>query len=293
MKNYQIAENYRDDEILRNEYYKYTETVFPGISFREWHARGFWLDNYNPVSLIDQGRVIANVSCAKMKILLNGSLIDAIQIGAVGTIPEYRKQGLARVLMDYVLDRYADSVDLVFLFANDEVYDFYPKFGFEKASEVCYTIESDIPSANFSARNLDISTPEDFTLIRRLIDIRQDLTRIFGARDYGFVTFWHILNIHPNNLFYLADEDIIVIKTEKDNQLNIWDIIYSRPFDLAKSLTKIIQLENIKQISYYFPPDRVNFDFDKIVPLSDYALFVLGKFNIREMQFKFPVTAET
>jgi len=293
MNNYQISEYYRDNEVLRNEFYKYTETVFPGINFREWYSKGFWQDNYNPVSLIDRSRVIANVSCAKMKILLNGLLIDGIQIGAVGTIPDYRGQGLARKLMSYVLEKFEDSAELIFLFANDDVYDFYPKFGFEKVDEVYYSLESDIPAANFSARNLDINNPEDFSLIRRLIDSRQDLTQIFGAREYGFVIFWHILNVHPNNLYYLADEDVIVIKTEKDNQVYIWDIIFSRPFDLAGSLSKIIQSERIRTINYYFPPDRLNFHFDKIVPLGDYALFVRGKFNIKDMQFKFPVTAET
>lgn len=293
MSEYQIIENYRDDSQLREAYFEYTETIFPGISFRDWYTRGFWPGEYNPVSMIDQGRIISNISMARMKILLNGGEVSALQLGAVGTLEEYRGQGLSRRILDYILSKYSGSVDFFFLFADEEVYDFYRKLGFRKINQSYFIDNVELPSPNFSARKLDISNPQDFDIIRRLIDNRQDLTAIFGARGYGFVTLWHILNIHPQNLYYLPDEDAIIIKTEKDDTLKIWDIIFSDSFDIVEALPKIIQAEKIRSINYYFPPDLLKFACDRIEPFEDYGLFVSGNFTQLETAFRFPPTAET
>ena len=293
MHNYQIIENYRDNNHLREEYFKYTETIFPGINFRDWYSHGFWPKEYNPVSLIDNDRIISNISMARMKVLLNGSIVDAIQLGAVGTLPEYRKQGLSRKLLDYILEKYSDSAEFFFLFADEDVYDFYRKLGFEKIDEHYFVLDSEIPTSTYSARKLDICKVDDFELIKRLVNNRRDLTARFGARDYAYVTLWHILNIHPQNLYYLADEDIIIITTEKDDILKIWDIIYSDQFEIRQILPKIIQSDKITSINYYFPPDIIKFPFNQIKSLEDYGLFVRGKFNCRDSEIKFPATAET
>ena len=293
MSEYQIIENYRDDGQLREAYFKYTETIFPGISFRDWYARGFWPNEYNPVSMINQGRIISNISIARMKILLNGSEVSAIQLGAVGTLEEYRGQGLSRRILNYILSKYSGSVDFFFLFADEEVYDFYRKLGFRKINQSYFIDNVELPSPNFKARKLDIANPRDFDIVMRLIDNRQDLTAIFGARGYGFVTLWHVLNIHPQNLYYLPDEDAIIIKTEKDGTLKIWDIIFSDSFDIVEALPKIIESEKIKSINYYFPPDILKFVCDKIKPFEDYGLFVSGNFMQSETAFRFPPTAET
>ena len=66
-----------------------------------------------------------------MNLIVNDKTVNGIQIGAVGTLPEYRNKGLSKYLMDLVLDKYQDSTDISFLFANETVTEFYPKFGFD------------------------------------------------------------------------------------------------------------------------------------------------------------------
>ncbi len=39
--NNKIIENYRDNEILRNEFHNSISEVFPSISFKEWYSKGF------------------------------------------------------------------------------------------------------------------------------------------------------------------------------------------------------------------------------------------------------------
>lgn len=44
------------------------------------------------------------------------------------THPDYRGQGLAKKLLEHVIAKYEDQYDFLYLFANDTVLDFYPKF---------------------------------------------------------------------------------------------------------------------------------------------------------------------
>lgn len=192
--------DYKNDPVLRNRFFDIVGTIFPSANFREWYEKGFWADEYVLYSLVDNEKIISNVSLSKMKLMIDEEEVNGIQIGTVGTIPEYRNKGLSRYLMDLVLDKYQNSADLFFLFANETVIDFYPKFGFKQYNEVVYRSESDIPASDYSARKLNISSESDFTILTNLFSRRTSLTKLFGAVDYGFVTMWHVLNICKDDI---------------------------------------------------------------------------------------------
>jgi predicted acetyltransferase len=165
MEERKLIVDYKKDPKLRKMYYDFIDTVFPSADFREWYNKGFWADEFIPFSLLENGKIISNVCISKMKLLIEGKETNGIQIGAVGTIPEYRNKGLSRYLMDLILDKYENFADLFFLFANETVTDFYPKFGFKQYNEVVYRSESDIPVSNYSARKLNISDQSDFAIL--------------------------------------------------------------------------------------------------------------------------------
>jgi GNAT superfamily N-acetyltransferase len=293
MNKYRVYENYRDNVSLRNKFYDFVRTVYPGADFEIWYRKGFWLDNYVPFSIIMDDKVVSNVSITRMNIIIDGSEVSGIQFGTVGTIPEYRKRGLSRYLMEYVLDKVEKSADFLFLFANQDVVNFYTRFGFDRYSEVIFKSQANIPKADYSARKLDINSVQDFAIIRRLVSQRVILTRLFGARDYGFITFWHILNVFHDNLYYLEDHDVILIVSEKNGCLHIWDVIHSEPFGVKSAISKVIKGDKSKSISYYFSPDQLHFEYDSAEEDIDSPLFVRGPFPISGKHFKFPTTAQT
>ena len=47
----------------------------------------------------------------------------------------YRDQGLSRRLIEEILKDYQGKVDMIFLFTNETVLEFYPKFGFSRVME--------------------------------------------------------------------------------------------------------------------------------------------------------------
>ncbi len=294
MQKYDIIENYRDDDNLRRMFLDFVPKVFGGLDFEPWYNKGFWFDQYIPFSIIQNNRIVSNVSVTVMNILLDGKEIDGIQFATVGTLPEYRMRGLSRYLMDYVLNKYNKETRFFFLFANEDVIDFYPRFGFKRYREVEFIRHKDIPKPAFAARKLDINSTKDFELICGLLKDRQDITRIFGARNYDFVTVWHYLNIFPNRLYYLEDDDILIVASEKQGILHLWDIVFRKSFHLQSAISKVMGKEPITAIHFHFPPDRLPFTYDSVVAVPDDSpLFVRGDFPVAGQLLKFPLTAQT
>ena len=231
MNQLKIVENCRDDKYRRIEYFNFISKVFPRSNFTEWYAKGFWTDKYIPFSIINDGKIISNVSAALMTLIVNGKYFIGVQLGAVGTLPEYRNQGLSRMLINYVIEKYKYETDIIFLFANDSVLEFYPKFGFQKYKEVLFVSETDFSKTKISARKLIIGNGSDFLLLQNLINERNDITKVFGAKDYGFITMWHILNLYRNNLYHLKEENAVFIFKEDKEQIHLYDIIFNKYFD--------------------------------------------------------------
>ncbi len=287
-----LIENYQNDNHLVNQFHLFIEKVFPRISFTEWHQKGFWTKDYIPFSLIDNNRIISNVSAALMNVYIDGSKYKAVQIGAVATLDEYKNKGLARRLMNYVIEKYHDDVDLFFLFANESVLDFYPKFGFNRITEKLFLQESNLPKPKNELRKLDLVNEDDFALVDKMLRIRLPITKIFGCENYYHITWWHILNTFRNDIYLLEDEKIIFIKKEEENTLQIYDVIYSQPFDIVEVLPKIIQSGSLKKIIYHFPPDQIDYSYNKIIDEESYP-FILSKIEFENSSIKFPVTAQT
>ena len=291
MKN-EIIEIDAGNNKLVNEYLNFIFQIFPGAKFLEWWERGFWKDNYKPYSIMESDKIISNVTATIMDVIISGKKYKAVQLGAVGTIAEYRMQGLSRILMDYVLKKFEAEADLFFLFANENVLGFYPKFGFKPLPEKIFQFESNIPKRKFSARKLNLSNFDDYNLLQVLIKERQHITEIFGAENYGALTMWHIFNSYKDSLYYLSGEDALIIKKEKKNEMHIRDIIYRKPFDTIPALSKIIESEIMNRIYYYFPPDKIIYPYDDAVDYNSH-LFIKSEIELSSGQLKFPETAKT
>ena len=91
-----------------------------------------------PYSVVVDGEVAANVSVNRTDFVLDGEKKRLIQLGTVMTDERCRSRGMIRRLMAEVERDCAGKADGVYLFANDTVLDFYPKFGFRRAAEVRY-----------------------------------------------------------------------------------------------------------------------------------------------------------
>lgn len=130
---YEILRGYRRDDSLRTSFNRLAQATF-GLDFEPWYQNGFWNEKYDPHSVLLDGRIVANVSVNHIDGLLDGQTRHYIQLGTVMTDPAYRRRGLVRAIMTDILAQYS-RCDGIYLYANDQVIDFYPKFGFRRAEE--------------------------------------------------------------------------------------------------------------------------------------------------------------
>ncbi|MED3645804.1 GNAT family N-acetyltransferase [Halalkalibacterium halodurans] len=140
MEAYQFIKDYKAHDPYRKSFIQLAKRIF-NIDFAPWYEQGFWSDNYICYSYVDKHEVIANVSVNKMELIINGAKQKAIQIGTVMTAPEYRRQGLAKQLLQKALDDYDSAYDLYFLAANQEAIPLYETCGFQLIEENCYEID--------------------------------------------------------------------------------------------------------------------------------------------------------
>lgn len=135
---YELIKNYRNNDELRKSFNELAGKIF-GLNFEDWYQNGFWGENYIPYSIVEDGKVISNVSVNQTDMLLDGEVKHFLQLGTVMTDEAYRNQGLSRKIMDEIEKDYNGKVDGIYLFGNDGVLTFYPKFGFEQSTEYIYS----------------------------------------------------------------------------------------------------------------------------------------------------------
>ena len=134
---YQLIRQCPDDDGLRQSFSQLADRTF-GLSFERWYQSGYWGDSYIPYSFAKDGEIIANVSVNRMTHWWDGRLRQFIQLGTVMTDERFRRRGLIRRLMAEIERDFQGEAEGMYLFANDTVLDFYPRFGFQKAAEYQY-----------------------------------------------------------------------------------------------------------------------------------------------------------
>ena len=134
---YEFCKKVRENDTLRESFNELTRQTF-GFDFVGWYDAGQWGDFYIPHVLLDEEKVVSNVSVNIMQFDMQGVKKNFIQLGTVMTDNNYRGQGLNRQIMEQIMAEYKDRVDGIYLFGNDDVVNYYLKFGFKPAKEYEY-----------------------------------------------------------------------------------------------------------------------------------------------------------
>lgn len=286
--------DYKHDIPLRLSFNHLARQVF-GIDFEEWYQRGCWDDNYICYSMVDGGQVVANVSVSKMRLLLEGRIHNALQIGAVMTHPDYRSQGLSRQLLETVLAEHEQDYDFVYLYANSSVLDFYPKFGFKpvRQNRITAQVRSTATQAR-PARRLDMSNPADWELTVKLVRQRKPLYTRCSALGADSIFAWHCLNEFPQDIYYVEEQELLVVCRKEEGVVHIADVVGRGDIRLADFIDALPFAGQL-QVEFGFTPG-----FADVEPLVEtLELDPDDTFFIRPAAFllpegvRFPLTART
>ncbi len=163
------------------------------FDFDFWFRRGMWNEKFESTAIFDGGRMISNVGSMRMKLRVGERVFDAIQLCSVATTPERRREGHSARLISAMLKRYSGTP--VFLFANESVLDFYPKFGF--APVAMELPVSDVVLDNDLAPEL--AAPEEAQELAKKRRLRSSL--------------WDSLDDYETRCFHLFSEEMKLFPT--------------------------------------------------------------------------------
>lgn len=246
-KEYTYNSNMLGDEQRRISFNELAKKTF-GLDFETWYQNGYWGKSYIPHFLLDNKHVVANVSVNIIDTVWKNQRKSYIQLGTVMTDTEYRNKGLARFLINKILEEWKDKCDAIYLFANDSVLDFYPQFGFVMASE--YQSEMPIYKTQGIVKKLDMSLTQDRELLLSKYVQSNPFSALPMMDNVGLLMFY-CSQFMKNNVYYVENCDAIVIAEYKDNSLLCYDIFCSNDKELSDILS-IMAIESTKSVLFGF-----------------------------------------
>ncbi len=275
----QIVTDIRENAALRASFNELAQQTFDGLSFETWYQHGHWTDCYRPYAVVENGRVIANVSVNDTPILVDGQVKRLFQLGTVMTAPEYRSQGLSRLLMAEIEKDLAPIADGFYLFGHTGVLRFYPKFGFVKAGgETRYT-RAPAPAAahGFSPVPMDGSG----SWARLMTAMEQN--RFHGSFDMvhnpGLVMFY-AGQFLTDCVFYNAEKDLWIIAEPDGDEVTLHNVFSPDPAVDLRAVADVLGglFPGCKTVTLGFAPaDPAGWTAEHF-HTDDTTLFVKGPF---------------
>jgi len=287
-KTYGYASYFKDDDQLRSSFNSLTRKTY-GFDFEEWYKNGYWQDRYIPYALLDGDNIISNVSVNVIDFFVMGEKKRFIQIGTVMTDKEYRNQGLNRFLMERVLEDWKEKCDLIYLFANDSVLDFYPKFGFNPAEEYQYSKEIFSQNTTSNVTKLNMSNANDKKFLFDTINESKVFSQLAMLGNASLVMFY-CTSFMKQSVYYIKDLDAIAIAEFNDNTLYLNDVFCKREIPLDDIIAALVNNEIKLAVLGFTPVDTTSFNA-KLLKEEDTTLFVMkdGREIFEDKKLMFPV----
>ncbi|WP_022763619.1 GNAT family N-acetyltransferase [Butyrivibrio sp. XPD2006] len=271
IKNFHIEKNYRNNDALRASFNRLAEKTF-GLNFENWYQNGFWQDNYIPYSVVIDGEVVSNVSVNACNMNYKGKIVKLIQLGTIMTDNDHRGKGYAGALMEEVIKDYDGKVDGIYLFANDSVLEFYPKFGFKEAKEYQYSKEVTI-SGKCKAQNIPLTDKTDFDRVAKILDTNNQNAQLYMVGNPGLYMFY-LSQFMTENLFYIEECSSYAVAEVEDDTLILHAIVGDGAVD---EVIRAFGSQVKKVVLCFTPKDTGGFEKTELHE-EDTTFFVRGKF---------------
>ncbi|WP_181884379.1 GNAT family N-acetyltransferase [Neobacillus piezotolerans] len=286
-----FVKGYREDAALRESFFSLARQVF-GIQFDSWYENGYWTGKYIPFSYCLGERVVANVSVSRIGLLIEGEERRGIQIGTVMVDPEFRGRGLSGKLMERVLAEFEREYDLMYLFANHSVLDFYPKFGFTRKEEHIFSLPFKRKAGSGQlGRFLDMGDERDRQLLFQLAKRRRPISSTFAATGTEELLMFYCLNVFKDCIYYFEEEEWVGIFEEQEGELHLYDLIGGSLPDITSILARIAG-EETRRIIFHFTPEA-GLPFDLSTHAGSEIMFVRAAEGlVLPEKIKHPITSQ-
>lgn len=282
---YQLMKLDRNNENLRKSFNELAVKTF-GLDFEDWYQNGYWKENYLPYVCIKDNKVVANVSVSPMEFNLGGKQVKVAQLGTVMTEESERNQGLIRKIMEKIKRDYQDRTEGFFLFANDEVVNFYPKFGFQTGKEYQYSKSVQITETK-SAVMIPMNQKEQWEKLEEIMKKSICQSSMEQENSTELVMFY-ITKFMQENVFYIESQNAYVIAEADGEVLDLQQVFAEQDVELDEIIAAFGA--EIKRVNLGFSPLKMEGWEVSELKEEDTTLFVKGRIfeELEEKAVRFP-----
>lgn len=268
----EIKHSYRHDAALRGSFNALAEKTF-GLNFEAWYQNGFWGDNYDPYSLILDGKVVANVSLSRTDLLVDGEVKRIYQLGTVMTEEGYRNRGFIRAIMAEI-EKDTAGADGIYLFANDSVVDFYPKFGFREEKEHVYR-RSVSQETKGTMAPVAMDCPAQWAILTDAMAASQFREGCRMVGNPGLI-FFYISQFMQDQVYYSRDLDAYAVAEMEDGNLTLHNVFSPNELPLEQVIAAFGS--GIHSVTLGFTPADAAAFTAEVLHDEDTTFFVKGEF---------------
>ena len=221
-KEYHLMKGNPENVQYRASFNAVTEKTF-GFNFEQWYQSGYWINQYIPYSLMDGEEVVANVSVNVMDIEVYGNTKRLIQVGTVMTDAACRDQGLIRVLLNKVIADWQAKCEYIYLFANESVLNFYPKFGFKAINQYQCTKTISKKDKDKSAKKLNMADECDRALVYEKANASSSNAKINMLGNAELIIFY-CTSFMKDRVYYIKEYKTVVVAHHEHEVLEVFGV---------------------------------------------------------------------
>lgn len=271
-KNYTVYKQYQQNEKLRLEFNRMTQD-FWGFDFENFYQSGFWDDKCILYSLFDGDKIVSHITAS----FFEKEQKTVMQLGTVMTDPNYQNQGLNRFLMERITTDFKDKIEGVFLFANDTVLDYYPKFNLVPVSELEHfqTKKNTEFIQKHTKRKLDLENEKDLNLFEILVENSVANSK-FQTKSKG-LSFFYCYSYpemgFKNNIYFIEELNCATVVQLEEEAFHIVEIFSPNEIKMNDLISAFADLSFKDVILGFTPKQTIGFQY-RDYKEEDLQLFV-------------------
>jgi len=283
-----LRTEYWDDLAARGAFKEFLITIH-GLDLLEWETAGYWDYAYTPFSFFDGEQVVSSVCVYSLEAVIDGAPARVAQISGVGTLPNWRRQGLNRELTERALEWARDAHQTVFLFADTDAIPFYTACGFTPIDEFVEFVEARPVAMKGGAVKLDPGNKEHRQRIYKYAERRAPVSEKFSVLNPKLFAF-HCLHSLKDRVYEIPALECLVCYERADGRLKIFDIVSEVP-PAFEQIYPYIACDGDREVEFHFHTDKLGLEKLQARQLFGNNPFVKGTFPMERPVFPYTCRA--
>ena len=296
--NYTIEVLDPTNDALRESFNQLFRKTFK-FDFEDWYQAGYWTDDYQPHVIVENNKVIANVSVYLMKMRWEGEEHLLAQIGGVATVKNRRHQGLSRILMEGVIEKFRPLCEQIFLFCHKGVVEFYPRFGFIPSEEYDFTrIVDGKKIRQNDTENVKIEhwSLTDQNKVQCLLEkaTRGNPFSAFSMTNSSNLLMFYLTKFYTKIVYFIEAFDVIILAEYEGKVLVISEILGETNATLEQIVDAMAR-KSTKQVQLCFTPKKNHlYQETRLIEKGSYFYILNPSSDVTaKKHYRFPVLSRT